>query len=64
MRHKPLRGVVLEGNSYDVLLPYYWPMIIIALVTLCFAGCLDTESTNQVVSTSLAAVLRVQATKR
>ena len=33
-----LRGVFLEGTSYQVLLPYYWPMIIIAITTLTFAG--------------------------
>lgn len=33
-----LRGVFLEGDSFDLLLPYYWPMVIIALVTLSFAG--------------------------
>ena len=33
-----LRGVFLEGDSFEMLVPYYWPMIIIALVTLSFAG--------------------------
>jgi ABC-2 type transport system permease protein len=33
-----LRGVFLEGASYDTLLHLYWPMLIIALVTLTFAG--------------------------
>lgn len=33
-----LRGVFLEGDSYEILLHYYWPMAIIALVTLSFAG--------------------------
>lgn len=33
-----LRGVFLEGNSYDLLYDQYWPMAIIALVALTFAG--------------------------
>ena len=33
-----LRGVFLEGDSYLLLFPYYWPMAIIALVALTFAG--------------------------
>jgi ABC-2 type transport system permease protein len=33
-----LRGVFLEGISYQVLLPYYWPMVIIAMTTLTLAG--------------------------
>jgi len=33
-----LRGVFLEGDSLAVLLPYYWPMVVIAVVTLSFAG--------------------------
>ena len=33
-----LRGVFLEGDSYSILLHYYWPMAIIALVALSFAG--------------------------
>ncbi len=33
-----LRGVFLEGNSYILLLDQYWPMLIISVVTLAFAG--------------------------
>ncbi len=33
-----LRGVFLEGDSFAILVPYYWPMIIIALATLSLAG--------------------------
>ena len=33
-----LRGVFLEGDSYAELMHYYWPMALIALVTLGFAG--------------------------
>lgn len=33
-----LRGVFLEGDSYDLLIDQYWPMVIIALVTLSLAG--------------------------
>jgi len=33
-----LRGVFLEGSSSAILLPYYWPMGVIALVTLSLAG--------------------------
>ena len=33
-----LRGVFLEGDSFAILLPYYWPMMIIALATLSLAG--------------------------
>ena len=33
-----LRGVFLEGNSYDLLLDQYWPMLIISVVSLAFAG--------------------------
>lgn len=33
-----LRGVFLEGDSYLLLFPYYWPMALIALVALSFAG--------------------------
>jgi len=32
-----LRGVFLEGYSYDLVSRYYWPMAIIAFVTLSFA---------------------------
>jgi ABC-2 type transport system permease protein len=41
-----LRGVFLEGDSFTLLLPYYWPMIIIALVTLSFAGWLFRHRMN------------------
>lgn len=33
-----LRGVFLEGDSYAILFHYYWPMAIIAIVSLSFAG--------------------------
>ncbi len=33
-----LRGVFLEGNSYELLFSQYWPMLIISVVTLAFAG--------------------------
>jgi len=33
-----LRGVFLEGDSYTILFHYYWQMLLIALVTLSFAG--------------------------
>ena len=33
-----LRGVFLEGDSYTLLFDQYWPMAIIALVTLAIAG--------------------------
>ncbi len=33
-----LRGVFLEGDTYPMLVHYYWPMAIIALVTLTLAG--------------------------
>lgn len=32
-----LRGVFQEGDSFDILAHYYWPMVLIALVTLSFA---------------------------
>jgi ABC-2 type transport system permease protein len=41
-----LRGVFLEGNSYEVLLPYYWPMVVIAIVTLTLAGWLFRHRIN------------------
>jgi ABC-2 type transport system permease protein len=41
-----LRGVFLEGASYDALLHLYWPMLIIALVTLTFAGWLFRHRMN------------------
>jgi len=33
-----LRGVFLEGDSYNLLFDQYWPMAIIALVALSLAG--------------------------
>jgi len=33
-----VRGVFLEGNSYSMLLNQYWPMAIIGIATLSFAG--------------------------
>jgi ABC-2 type transport system permease protein len=33
-----LRGVFLEGDSYRLLLPQYWPMALIAVATLAVAG--------------------------
>lgn len=33
-----LRGVFLEGNSYDLLIDQYWPMLIISVVSLAFSG--------------------------
>jgi len=41
-----LRGVFLQGDSYDLLLHDYWPMAIIALVTLSFAGWLFRHRMN------------------
>lgn len=41
-----LRGVFLEGDSYANLLHYYWPMLIIAMVTLSFAGWLFRHRLN------------------
>lgn len=41
-----LRGVFLEGDSYPLLLHYYWPMAIIAFVTLSFAGWLFRHRMN------------------
>jgi ABC-2 type transport system permease protein len=38
--------VFLEGDSYDILVHYYWPMAIIALVTLSFAGWLFRHRMN------------------
>ncbi len=35
-----LRGVFLEGDSYALLVNQYWPMAIIAIVTLSLAGAL------------------------
>ncbi len=33
-----VRGVVLEGNSYSLLMEQYWPMAVIGIVTLALAG--------------------------
>lgn len=33
-----VRGVFLEGDSYTLLFNQYWPMLIIGIVTLAFAG--------------------------
>jgi len=33
-----LRGVFLEGDSYELLIDQYWPMAVIALVSLTLAG--------------------------
>jgi len=33
-----IRGVFLEGDSYTLLFDQYWPMAIIALVSLSLAG--------------------------
>jgi ABC-2 type transport system permease protein len=41
-----LRGVFLEGSSCAVLVPYYWPMGIIALITLSLAGWLFRRRMN------------------
>ncbi len=41
-----LRGVFLEGDSYHLLVDQYWPMAIIALVTLAVAGWLFRHRMN------------------
>lgn len=41
-----LRGVFLEGDSYALLFDQYWPLVIIALVTLGFAGWLFRHRLN------------------
>jgi len=41
-----LRGVFLEGDSYELLLNQYWPMAIIAVVTLAMAGWLFRHRMN------------------
>ena len=41
-----LRGVFLEGDSVDLLLPYYWPMAVIATVTLSAAAWLFRHRMN------------------
>jgi hypothetical protein len=41
-----LRGLFLQGDTADVLLPYYWSMAIIALVNLSFATWLFRHRMN------------------
>jgi len=41
-----LRGVFLEGDSYGLLFNQYWPMAIIAVVTLSMAGWLFRNRMN------------------
>jgi ABC-2 type transport system permease protein len=41
-----LRGVFLEGDSFGLLLNQYWPMAIIAIVTLSLAGWLFRNRMN------------------
>ena len=41
-----LRGVFLEGYSYEQVSRYYWPMLIIAFVTLSFATWLFRHRMN------------------
>lgn len=41
-----LRGAFLEGDSYVILQPYYWPMAIISLITLSSAGWLFRHRMN------------------
>lgn len=41
-----LRGVFLEGYGYADLVHYYWPMLLIALVTLALAGWLFRHRLN------------------
>jgi ABC-2 type transport system permease protein len=41
-----LRGVFLEGDSYALLFDQYWPMAIIAVVTLSLAGWLFRHRLN------------------
>lgn len=41
-----LRGTFLEGDSYSILLHYYWPMAIIAVVSLTFAAWLFRHRMN------------------
>jgi ABC-2 type transport system permease protein len=41
-----LRGVFLEGDSYELLFDQYWPMVIIAIVTLAMAGWLFRHRMN------------------
>ena len=42
-----LRGVFLEGDSYGLLFNQYWPMALIAVVTLVMAGWLFRHRSNQ-----------------
>jgi len=41
-----LRGAFLEGDSYEILFQYYWPMALIALATLSAAGWLFRHRMN------------------
>ncbi|MFQ5642615.1 MAG: ABC transporter permease [Thiogranum sp.] len=41
-----LRGVFLEGDSYTLLFDQYWPMAVIAVVTLIIAGWLFRHRVN------------------
>jgi ABC-2 type transport system permease protein len=41
-----LRGVFLEGDSYALLFDQYWPLVIIAIVTLSLAGWLFRHRLN------------------
>lgn len=41
-----VRGVFLEGDSFDLLMNQYWPMAIIAVVTLAAAGWLFRHRMN------------------
>ncbi|HFD80497.1 MAG TPA: ABC transporter permease [Gammaproteobacteria bacterium] len=41
-----IRGVFLEGDSYGLLFDQYWPMVIIAVVTLALAGWLFRHRMN------------------
>ena len=41
-----IRGVFLEGDSYELLFNQYWPMAIIAVVTLAMAGWLFRRRMN------------------
>lgn len=41
-----LRGVFLEGDSYKLLFNQYWPMLVIAVITLTLAGWLFRHRMN------------------
>jgi ABC-2 type transport system permease protein len=41
-----VRGVFLEGDSFNLLINQYWPMVIIAVVTLAAAGWLFRHRMN------------------